>query len=413
MFRSASSAKICVKFEPEKWRPHLCKTCLRSLEQHNVKAYERNEIFNFFVSKKFIRFKCSYLSVISHIALFRCNSKAAFDYSKVPTEPFPISELPDEIIELILVETALKSVKKLFQVLLLQRNPSWKKLATNAAKTCSSLTFPMREDERVEEVFGRKPDYLKRLWDQHNSLPLWECETCGYRVCGLRCCGYRTPDIIETWIVDEDYRGCSLLTLGGKFVHVSIFIANYSYSVFVGTRKAPHAMPDIPTPTGCGQLLYFDTCTETVRCPTHSESSVLTRCNCPPYFTIVAPKSLPPSITRADIERALAPVKPYVSDISPMTTCSTCGWSIEGMLCAREGAHSKPVSIPRDGFFERVWCSYVWTCEGDCPGAGKGTFATGSCFCDCKGPTVYRGSEVPGSFMHVVNYEERHLPPFN
>ena len=47
-----------------------------------------------------------------------------------------------------------------------------------------------------------------------------------------------------------------------------------------------------------------------------------------------------------------------------LQTCSTCGWSVDGLRCCAE-SHA-PALLPRNGFFERVACAYVWTCPHGC-----------------------------------------------
>lgn len=52
----------------------------------------------------------------------------------------------------------------------------------------------------------------------------------------------------------------------------------------------------------------------------------------------------------------------------PVFSCEKCGWGIFGIVCAtnEKCMQSGGSLLYREGFYERVWCSYVWKCVKGC-----------------------------------------------
>lgn len=87
------------------------------------------------------------------------------------------------------------------------------------------------------------------------------------------------------------------------------------------------------------------------------------------------------------------------TDLGALATCTGCGWSVAGASCATNHA---PELLFRNGFFERVWCAYVWSCKQGCGRKAQGgLFADGTATCGCGGK------------MEMLDYVERNGPPTN
>jgi len=76
------------------------------------------------------------------------------------------------------------------------------------------------------------------------------------------------------------------------------------------------------------------------------------------------------------------------SDISweacPVFSCKKCGFGVGGIRCFTCSLSGQEVK--RNGFFERVWCAYVWTCPTGCGRRNRGGLThSGFISCKCQG----------------------------
>ena len=206
------------------------------------------------------------------------------------------------------------------------------------------------------------------------------CDTCGFRVAGLRCRGTRASS-----------------------ARVSYTRESYSY------RMSPEsAAVRLPVPVSeCGALLVASTDGQRMVCP-HGCGEVSFRCNKdhPPMHARTDPRVIrPPFESIAEIHATLG----RAPDDSPVATCGQCGHSVDGLLCVGERHDGVPLALPRNGFFERVWCAYVWSCEQGCarkPDQG-GLYHQASLSCERCIRTGHDGR------MSMLDYVERHGPPSN
>eukprot|EP01112_Ceratiomyxa_fruticulosa_P007818 TRINITY_DN2033_c0_g1_i2.p1 TRINITY_DN2033_c0_g1~~TRINITY_DN2033_c0_g1_i2.p1 ORF type:complete len:435 (+),score=72.84 TRINITY_DN2033_c0_g1_i2:313-1617(+) len=84
----------------------------------------------------------------------------------------------------------------------------------------------------------------------------------------------------------------------------------------------------------------------------------------------------------------------------PVFNCSTCKWGIYGIVCttSEQCRESGGKPLRREGFYERVWCAYVWNCMNDCSiKIGRSNFE-----CSCS-----------EGFMHIHEFEQAFGPPMN
>ena len=65
----------------------------------------------------------------------------------------------------------------------------------------------------------------------------------------------------------------------------------------------------------------------------------------------------------------------------PVFSCEKCGFGVDGIRCFACSLSGR--DIERNGFFERVWCAYVWTCPKGCGRRDRGGL-THSGFISCK-----------------------------
>ena len=88
----------------------------------------------------------------------------------------------------------------------------------------------------------------------------------------------------------------------------------------------------------------------------------------------------------------------------PVFSCEKCKFGIDGICCFTCTPSGREVE--RNGFFERVWCAYVWTCPNGCGRRERGGFVHGG-FISCK---CQRGE---GSRMKEHEYVKKFGPPRN
>lgn len=98
----------------------------------------------------------------------------------------------------------------------------------------------------------------------------------------------------------------------------------------------------------------------------------------------------------------------HVDDISwdacPVFSCRKCGFGVDGIrcfTCTKAGN-----SVTRSGFFERVWCMYVWICPKGCGRQKRGGLTLGGFInCKCQGEN--------GTPLIEHTYVEKFGPPQN
>ena len=67
----------------------------------------------------------------------------------------------------------------------------------------------------------------------------------------------------------------------------------------------------------------------------------------------------------------------------PVFSCEKCGFGVDGICCFACSLSGQ--DIERNGFFERVWCAYVWTCpEGSGRRDRGGLTHSGFISCKCQ-----------------------------
>lgn len=295
-------------------------------------------------------------------------------------EAFPV-----DVLRIIFANVARDSPDVLAKVSISCREPIIRSTTQSAAKEALSPLWPA--EPTTSSDGNKQANPMKRLWETQNSFPLWSCDNCKFQFCGIRCCGFRDPEEAKTYTGDS-YHGY------------------HQNRDFIGP---------IPVPSGCGSVFFYDSFSGTAKCPAHPQKEFKLHCQCNRGPINSATSFLTPQkntvFTKNEILSALKNVTPFVDDKSPMATCTACGWSVEGALCASEigsKKHDKPIPMPRNGFFERVACAYVWTCSEGCARSNQGGYyANSTCFCNCV-----QGQDVP-CYMRIINYEERHFPPTN
>lgn len=88
----------------------------------------------------------------------------------------------------------------------------------------------------------------------------------------------------------------------------------------------------------------------------------------------------------------------------PVFSCEKCKFGVDGIRCFTCTPTGKEVE--RNGFFERVWCAYVWTCPSGCGRKDRGGLVhDGIVRCMCQ-----RGEGTP---MQAHQYVKKHGPPRN
>ena len=225
-----------------------------------------------------------------------------------------------------------------------------------------------------------------------SAVSVIKCNDCGFTVTGFRCLGMRPPTMQINWEGDSYY----------------------------GYRLDDSERAKIPTPTtGCGKLLI----------PTGNKVNDKVELVCPSDSShgkmIVAcgGKCSSTSLVNTDTETAnnvnnVLSALPPLSSNSPALTCTSCGFTFDGVLCMTN--HNDPKPLPRNGFFERVWCSYIWSCSEGCSRdkeSGlmpryKCLYIFNSCILKYIHLTVNLGSTC-NTNTSPLDYVEKNGPPTN
>ncbi len=88
----------------------------------------------------------------------------------------------------------------------------------------------------------------------------------------------------------------------------------------------------------------------------------------------------------------------------PVFSCEKCNFGVDGIRCFTCTSTGKDVE--RNGFFERVWCAYVWTCPSGCGRRDRGGLTHGGFIsCKCQGD-----KDLP---LKEYSYVEKFGPPQN
>lgn len=259
---------------------------------------------------------------------------------------------------------------------------------------CGSHRYPPAEAAAIAlHACGRYAGDLERIWVALPDEDVWcawraeatrvalpaiaadpavmRCPTCAFRVTGLRCRGMRSP-APQVRFEREGYRI---------------------------TRSPDTAGVALPVPTsGCGALLEWDRHGELLVCP-RGCGAVSLHCE-PKHDAMTAERGHAPDALR----EAIAVEHAKTDDGAPLLTCTRCGLSVDGALCWGDAHADRVLPLPRNGFFERVACAYVWSCERGCARKphGGGLLHGRSLTCTC--------AAAP---MEPTDYVERHGPPQN
>ena len=68
----------------------------------------------------------------------------------------------------------------------------------------------------------------------------------------------------------------------------------------------------------------------------------------------------------------------------PVFSCAMCGFGVDSIRCFT--CTDTGCDVKRNGFFERVWCAYVWTCPKGCGRRDRGGLTHGGFIqCQCQG----------------------------
>lgn len=208
---------------------------------------------------------------------------------------------------------------------------------------------------------------LRKIFEFLYEVPpvVLQCNSCSFRLAGFRCQGRRLAEL-------------------------QIRVTHQAGQHYPTVALMPGVTLPV-VPSGCGCTLKVSADGE-LSCPRGHGAGEL---HCLGHGQLL-PSVIPAPAGIADA------VEETGVDESPLLTCNRCGWSVDGALCVSE-AHEDPLPLPRNGFFERCFCAYVWSCQHGCsrkPDDG-GLFTRGSLTCRCGGE------------MHAFDYEERHGPPAN
>jgi hypothetical protein len=248
----------------------------------------------------------------------------------------PMQDAPIDVLRIILFNTAQISPKALQRIFSASRNAHYRALCLEAAEKVLGDNWP-KEMTHAQPGKWKKPNVIRRLWDQNNSYPLWSCESCNMRLCGIRCCGSRQPEMLPTYTGDS-YYGCTSCS-DFRTDYRGILVITYSF-LRIEDRANPEFQGPIPAPSGCGKYLFLDTQTNLMTCSTHHEKYIRMCCPCQRQNGAQGwmKVSIDKEHTVEDYKKAHVGMPPFVADDSPMATCAKCGWSVEGALCAGEGS---------------------------------------------------------------------------
>jgi len=164
----------------------------------------------------------------------------------------------------------------------------------------------------------------------------------------------------------------------------------------------------------CGIVMAGFTCCK-VKAPqsTHCETLLLLRKNGNAYCPKNCGEIKPPICCR---KRMIASHDPSLQIVAnkgqtrntdescPVLSCENCTFALDGINCYK--CEKQGSRVQRNGFFERVWCAYVWTCPNSCGRKERGgTLASNMMECMC--------SPTDTTMLSIAQYEAIHGPPMN
>lgn len=276
--------------------------------------------------------------------------------------------------------------------------------STSAQKTVFSQL-----DYHLEQVLGAViPTSVLNLVREYaeDLFPVLTCPTCNTVFAGFRCRGTRPPTVQKTYTV-MDY-GCK----GDP------------------TPETAHVQLPVPT-SGCEKLMYFDSANSRLVCP-EGHGTIQYHCQCDlkkkentrtPLTLLPGSKQLSSTdliLVKESVER-LAPVPGEDAtsrDQSPLMTCTVCGLSVDGYCCVHldalcdksEESEELVLGFGRIGFYERVWCAWVW---GHCNVRLTGKSFTCGCVLDKQKASCCVDKEKNPIDMETLAYTEEHFRPAN
>eukprot|EP00746_Dinoflagellata_sp_MGD_P011688 gnl/MRDRNA2_/MRDRNA2_124620_c0_seq1.p1 gnl/MRDRNA2_/MRDRNA2_124620_c0~~gnl/MRDRNA2_/MRDRNA2_124620_c0_seq1.p1 ORF type:complete len:348 (-),score=43.90 gnl/MRDRNA2_/MRDRNA2_124620_c0_seq1:87-1130(-) len=211
----------------------------------------------------------------------------------------------------------------------------------------------------TSEIFMKVGEFLREA-----EQPAFQCPDCHWRLGGFVCRGSRASSLqVE---IRYDASGWPMpITTSLPGVTIPVATSGCGMALVAHDNK-------LRCPKGCGEATLF--------CHSHGQMK----------------------FDPGHVVPAGADIMVGTKSEAPLLTCDRCGWSVDGALCLTEGHEGEPLPLERNGFFERVACSYVWTCRHGCSRKQHGgTYADGALQCTC------------GGSMLALEYTEIHGPPMN
>ena len=126
----------------------------------------------------------------------------------------------------------------------------------------------------------------------------------------------------------------------------------------------------------CGELLVLQH-DSTLRCPKG--------CGVMDAPICCRQRAMKAQVDPRHIIRASSPQSGSISQTAcPVFSCEKCGFGVSGIRCFTCSPSGQ--EVVRNGFFERVWCAYVWTCPAGCGRQNQGGLTHGRFIsCKCQG----------------------------
>jgi len=204
---------------------------------------------------------------------------------------------------------------------------------------------------------------------RETPIPIFSCPTCHWKIGGFRCKGRRPPQLVRGWEPDNHEENNN-------------------------NEENVNDIPPVPIPTGCGCYLVWSTTNNVLFCPLGCGILLAPACVCLAYNTtsgedkkkafsemiIASPlkggkRVLTAKILERTHQNAEEDDHYYENDVkkkTPSMTCICCGYTVDEFVCLgkkdnpEHPALETPRSFRQAGFYERVWCSYRWSCTMNC-----------------------------------------------
>ena len=130
----------------------------------------------------------------------------------------------------------------------------------------------------------------------------------------------------------------------------------------IGFKKSNDVVPDSNAyPSFCGSLLILNK-DGTASCPNGCGTTKPPIC-CSKQMIVFQSRNSYKIVASTDTIKS-------DSSVSPVVDCGTCGFAVDGVKCY--SCSNDGTNLPRNGFFERCFCAYVWTCKNGCSRSNRG-----------------------------------------